>query len=303
MMAIKSLGYLGVSSNQTDAWRSFASEVMGLENVSNHLGAGEDELFFKMDDHPFRLFVEPGEQETLAVCGWESNSEQGLEDIAEALEAANVSFEWADETFAARRRVQKLLRFTDPSGNHHEAFWGVVSDFRRLNSPVGVGSFVTGDQGMGHVVLPAPNFDDTISFFRDVLGFGLSDLMKIRFTDDPNEPIKRLWFMHCNRRHHSLGLFEVPHPAGCIHMMVESNSVDEVGLCNDRRIAHDVKLSGTLGRHANDHMVSFYMRSPTGFDVEFGAEGRTVEDWESYQVFESTVPSFWGHDFSVGQSD
>lgn len=302
-MAIHSLGYLGVSSALTDQWRQFAGQVMGLEDVSARLAAGDGELYFKMDEHPFRLFVEPGTDERLAVCGWETNSEQGLNDVAQALERAGVDFSWGTPELIAKRRVQNLLRFSDPAGNQHEAYWGVVSDFVRVNSPAGVPGFITGDQGMGHVVLPAPNFDDTVAFFRDVLGFGLSDLMKIRFTPDPAEPIKRLWFMHCNRRHHSLALFEMPMPAGCVHMMVEVPSVDDVGLCNDRRIAADIKLSGTLGRHANDHMVSFYMRSPTGFDVEYGAEGRTVDDWSAYQVFESTVPSFWGHDFSVGHTD
>ena len=61
-----------------------------------------------------------------------------------------------------------------------------------------------------------------------------------------------------------------------------------------------VKLTGTLGRHANDHMVSFYMATPSGFMLEFGADGRTVEDWSKYSSFQSTVNSFWGHDFSVG---
>lgn len=302
-MAINSLGYLGVHSTLTDEWLQFATGVMGLENVSERLNAGNNELYFKMDDHPYRLFVEPGDSERLGVCGWECNSEAGLNDVAERLSAAGVAFEWADATLIERRRVQNLLSFSDPAGNRHEAYWGMVSDFARFNSPVGVSSFVTGDQGMGHVVLPAPNFDDTVGFFTEVLGFGLSDLMKIRFTPDPNEPIKRLWFMHCNRRHHSLALFEMDMPAGCVHMMAEVENIDEVGRCEDRRIAAGVKLAGTLGRHANDHMVSFYMRSPSGFDVEYGAEGRTVEDWSQYAVFESTVPSFWGHDFSVGHTD
>jgi len=301
-MAIQSLGYLGVSSNLTDEWQRFACEVMGLEDVSERLGAGSGsgERYFKLDDHPYRLFIAPGETETLSVCGWETNNQAGLDEVAAALTAARVDYQWADDALIEKRRVQNLLTFSDPSGMCHEAYWGVVSDFARFNSPCGVSGFVTGDQGLGHVVLPAPNFDDTGTFFTDVLGFGLSDLMKIRFTPDPDEPVKRLWFMHCNRRHHSLALFESPHPAGCIHMMLEVPSVDEVGMCNDRRIAADVKLSGTLGRHANDHMVSFYMRSPTGFDIEYGAEGRTVEDWNRYEVFESTVASFWGHDFSVG---
>ncbi len=302
-MAIKSLGYVGVSSTLTDEWQTFASGVMGLQDVSDALGAKAGELYFKMDHHPYRLFVDPGEAEGLSVCGWEANNEQGLNQVAEALEHAGVAFDWADAELIAKRRVQNLLRFTDPSGNRHEVYWGVVSDFRRFTSPVGVREFVTGDQGLGHIVLPAPEFDATVGFFSDVLGFGLSDLMNIRFTPDPEEPAKRLWFMHCNRRHHSLAFFEMPHPAGCIHMMTEVTNIDEVGLCEDRRINAGVKLSGTLGRHANDHMVSFYMRSPSGFDVEYGAEGRTVDDWDTYEVFESTVPSFWGHDFSVGHTD
>ena len=109
--------------------------------------------------------------------------------------------------------------------------------------------------------------------------------------------------MHCNARHHSLGLFEVAHPAGCIHCMVEVDNIDEVGRCEDRRIHSGVKLTATLGRHANDQMVSFYMQTPSGFDMEYGAEGMQVEDWSRYTSFESTVPSYWGHDFSVGQSD
>ena len=302
-MAIKSLGYIGISSQQTGAWREFACGVMGLEDVSARCNAQQDEAYFKMDDHPYRLFVSPGDTESLQVCGWETNSAEGLQEVADALSQAGVDFTWGDSALIARRRVQNVLCFQDPSGNNHEAFWGVVSDFRKFNSAAGVEHFVTGEQGMGHVVLPAPNFDETVAFLSDVLGFGLSDLMKLRFTSDPDEPVTRLWFMHCNQRHHSLGLFEMPMPAGCVHMMLEVNDVDEVGRCNDRRIAADVKLTGTLGRHANDHMVSFYMRSPSGFDIEIGAEGRIVDDWSAYQVFESTVPSFWGHDFSVGQED
>ncbi|WP_438984725.1 VOC family protein [Aequoribacter sp.] len=302
-MAIKSLGYIGVNSTDLSQWRTFACDVMGLEDVSARLECDDATALFKMDDHPYRLIVNKSDTDQFAFCGWETNSEAGLLEVADALTAAGVAITWADADHIAERRVTQLLSFTDPSGTQHEVFYGVISDFKRLNSPAGVSHFVTGNQGMGHVVLPAPNFDETSSFFTEVLGFGLSDLMKIKFTPDPAEPEKRLWFMHCNERHHSLGLFEMPLPSGCVHVMVEVPSVDEVGLGNDRRIAGGVKLTGTLGRHANDHMVSFYMRSPAGFDIEYGAEGRTVEDWDNYPVFQSTVASFWGHDFSVGHED
>ena len=81
-----------------------------------------------------------------------------------------------------QRCVQQMIEFQDPSGIRHEAYWGRVSDFAVFNSPVGVAGFVTGDQGMGHVVIPTAHFDEMAEFFTEVLGFGLSDLMKIRFT-------------------------------------------------------------------------------------------------------------------------
>jgi len=58
-------------------------------------------------------------------------------------------------------------------------------------------------------------------------------------------------------------------------------------------------MSATLGRHVNDKMLSFYMRTPSGFDVEFGCEGLEVDDRE-WVARESTAVSLWGHDFTVG---
>ena len=302
-MTINSLGYVGVSSQNTAQWHRFATQVLGLQDVSEQMDAGAGALYLKMDEQPFRLFIEPAEDDRLSLCGWEVVSESALGALCDQLTASGTQWEWGSDSLCATRRVQSLICFTDPSGLQHEAYWGRISDFSVFNSPVGVSGFVTGNQGMGHIVIPAANFDEMANFYTDVLGFGLSDLMKIRFTPDPAEPVKRLWFMHCNRRHHSLGLFEMPMPTQCVHLMLESNDVDEVGRCNDRRIAAGVKLTGTLGRHVNDHMISFYMRSPSGFDIEFGAEGRVIDDWSQYAVFESTAASYWGHDFSVGQTD
>ena len=125
------------------------------------------------------------------------------------------------------RKVQELVHFSDPDGNRHEIFWGPLQDFARFVSPVGVKGFVTNDLGMGHVVLPAPAFERCRDFYEQVMGFGLSDLMKVRFTPDPAEPQKRIHFLHCNNgRHHSLAIFECPMPHGCVHMMVEVNALD-----------------------------------------------------------------------------
>jgi 3,4-dihydroxy-9,10-secoandrosta-1,3,5(10)-triene-9,17-dione 4,5-dioxygenase len=75
--------------------------------------------------------------------------------------------------------------------------------------------------------------------------------------------------------------------------------VDDVGLALDRALRHKVQMSATMGRHVNDLMLSFYMKTPGGFDIEFGTGGRQVDDAE-WIARESTAVSLWGHDFSVG---
>lgn len=303
-MKIHSLGYIGVNHTNPQAWADYGTNVLGMMDVSANLNAdGEQSVYLKMDDRPFRVVVEKADVDNYGLSGWEVANKIDFEDAIATLEKHGVAYERGSEELAARRRVQEVVSFADPDGNKHELFWGPVSDFGQFASPVGINSFITGSQGAGHTVLPTPSFDTCFDFYQNVMGFGVSDLMKVRFTPDPAEPEKRLYFMHCNERHHSLAIFECPMPANCVHVMFEVDKVDEVGRCLDRIKENNVPLTGTLGRHANDHMVSFYMGCPSGFMIEYGAEGRTVEDWSRYSTFQSTVNSFWGHDFSVGQPE
>lgn len=298
-MKIHSLGYIGVNCTDPSRWAHYGTQVLGMMDVSKQL-ANDDSVYLKMDDRPWRIVVNRADSDSYAFSGWEIAGPDDFTAALQTLEQHGINFERANAELTAQRGVQELVSFADPDGNRHELYWGPVSDFGQFASPLGIKAFVTGDQGFGHVVLPTPSFDGCYEFYKNVMGFAVSDLMKVRFTPDPNEPEKRLYFMHCNERHHSLAIFESPMPAGCVHVMVEVNCVDEVGRGMDRMKEHGIKLTGTLGRHANDHMVSFYMATPSGFMLEYGAEGRTVADWSRYSPFQSTVNSFWGHDFSVG---
>lgn len=86
-------------------------------------------------------------------------------------------------------------------------------------------------------------------------------------------------------------------PAGeatMYHFMLEMNSLDDVGYTLDRHEASGTPISAGLGKHTNDHMVSFYSASPSGFEVEIGCGGRRVDD-DTWTVTQLTKPSFWGH--------
>jgi hypothetical protein len=78
------------------------------------------------------------------------------------------------------------------------------------------------------------------------------------------------------------------------HFMLEALTLDDVGYTLDRHESQGLPVSLGLGKHTNDKMVSFYSRSPLGFDVEFGYGGIRVDD-AIWAVSEITSPSFWGH--------
>ncbi|BBT39728.1 Iron-dependent extradiol dioxygenase [Pseudomonas putida] len=297
-MDIRGLGYVTVRSSDLAQWRHYASQVLGMMVVEDERG---ERLFLKMDERPYRILVQRSAQDGFGACGWEVAGQAAFDQAVAELHAAGVVVEQGSAEQAALRQVQALALFADPDGNRHELYWGPRQDFARFVSPVGVRGFVSDGLGMGHVVLPAPTFDRCRDFYEQVMGFGLSDLMKVRFTPDPAEPEKRIHFMHCNNgRHHSLAIFECPVPSGCVHMMVEVAGLEDVGRALDRMHANGVKLSATLGQHTNDQMISFYMKTPSGFDLEYGCDGLVV-DWSRHTPFESTVVSQWGHDFSVGR--
>lgn len=294
-MQIRALAYVVAESAAPEAWAAFGERVVGLQAVN--LGGGR--LALKADERLGRIFVDPGACDRYAVTGWEVADAKAFEVALADFARAGVAVELVEGVQAHGRGFMRLARFCDPAGNRHELGWGYRSDFARFVSPVGVRKFVTGPLGMGHVVLPAPNFDEVQAFFTDVMGLGLADLM-IHRPAGSEGPAQRIHFMHCgNPRHHSLALFEGAAASGCVHMMLEYGSLDEVGMAMDRLAQEGGKLTATLGRHTNDGVISFYCATPGGFSIELGYGGRLI-NWDDHSVFESTSVSLWGHDFSLG---
>lgn len=296
MMDLRGLAYTVVETTDIPRWKTFAEQVLGMMSAASPDGG----LYVKMDERQFRLLVQSGTRNRYVASGWEVLGQAAFDAAIKTLDQAGVAFERGDAALCRLRRVQQLVAFNDPSGNRHEVVWGYQSDFLRFASPVGVPRFVTGDMGMGHTVLPAPNFEATQRFMREVMGFGLSDLMNFQ-PAGPDGPQLPIHFMHCgNGRHHSLALAAFPVDSGCVHIMAEVEDMAEVGRAMDRAAAHGVAFSATLGQHTNDRMTSFYIKTPSGFDIEYGYGG-AVCDWDRHTVHEFTRVSLWGHDFTIGQ--
>ena len=98
--------------------------------------------------------------------------------------------------------------------------------------------------------------------------------------------------MHVNTRHHSLAIAHGPRNR-MHHLMMEFYYLDDVGQSYD--IAQqENRVVVRFGRHPNDLMTSFYMRTPSEFLIEHGWGGREVTPgWQPAEL--KSAGSFWGH--------
>lgn len=281
-MTITALGYLGVRSDRLDDWSEFAGGLIGMQKIDR----GGKALAFRMDDQMQRLLVSDEPGETLAFMGWEVASKGDLDVFAARLEAAGVEVNLGAGSLADRRFVSNLIYFNDPAGNRIELFYGpmIASDPFVPGRPIS--GFKTGPQGMGHAVLHVPDIAPMLPFYKDLLGFQVSDYGLKPYP---------LYFFHVNGRHHSFAMVGSGR-SGFHHFMVEFNNLDDVGQGFDLAQQEEGRVAYTLGRHTNDYMTSYYANSPSGFFVENGWGGRVIDPaaWEPHETHDG--PSFWGHE-------
>ena len=292
MSGLRSLGYVKVQATDIDRWRHFAFGVIGFAEGS---GPDPDALYLRMDERAARIIVVPGEVDKIGTVGWEVRDGAALERVKAALDAAAVPVKELSLEEADARRVEEVIAFDDPAGTSTEVFHGAVLDHRPVVTPFGA-RFVTGGQGLGHVVLPALDVPELFNFYTGTLGFKSRGAFRVP-TPPEFGPV-RVRFLGLNERHHSLAICPAAtlRDPGLIHLMVEVDSLDAVGQALDRVNKDGFQLSSTLGRHTNDKMVSFYVRAPGDWDIEFGTDGMRVDE-NSYTAEEITADSYWGHEW------
>ena len=290
---VSELGYLVVGTTDLGAWRKFAERVIGAMVVDGPQGG----LYIKIDQWQHRILVVENDREQLLASAWSARDEQNYVKIRERFETAGIAFEDLGKDALALRDVAAAFSFDDPGGNRHEIFWGRAADGERFISPVGVERFVTGDLGLGHVVLPTgQDFDGCVKFWKDVMGVGLSDFA-LRRTGNGDEE-RRVHFYHLpNARQHSIAFAEVDVPQKLLHFMFEVETLDEVGHAIDRCHREGAFIARTLGRHVNDGVVSIYIDTPSGFHIEFGYDGLEM-NWDKHEPYKAVKGSYWGHEWA-----
>ena len=290
MTELRGLGYLRIQTQDVPRWHELLVDGLGMAEGS---GPEPDGFYARVDERRARIVVLPGDSDKALAVGWEVRDEFALQRVREAVEKSGRTVEVLSRKESAYLDAEQAIAFDDPAGTRLEVYFGPVLDHSPVVTPF-AGRWVTGGLGLGHVVLPTANCDETYEFYTRVLGFLPRGSIRL-----DEEGLARVRFLGINERHHSLALCPAPpnDEPGLVHLMTEVDTLDAVGRALDRVTRRGFSISSTLGRHTNDKMISFYVRAPGGWDIEFGTEGMLVDE-RHYTSEEITADAYWGHDQS-----
>ena len=289
MTGVKELAYVVYEVADLADWEHFGVDLLGMQ-----LGDKLDDGFtLRTDEKAHRWIVTEGPADDLVRSGYEVESAEALDALVATLTAAGVEVTEGDAALAQACKVDRIVLVDDPMGNRLELVTGLADAPTPFASDVLLGQFVTGTGGAGHQVLLSKGVAraEYLAFYQDLLGFRISDLIVEELAPGI---VADLIFLHCNPRHHSVAFGEMPHPKRTHHFMVEVTDIRDVGRAYDRCMDAKQPFEMTLGMHPNDHMFSFYVRTPSGFSVEYGWGGLLIDD-ATWEVSTLDRLHSWGH--------
>ena len=151
-MGIKALGYVRIETAKAEAWDHFMTQVVGAMRAdAPQAGVAA----FRIDDRPFRFWVEPGQSERLIAAAYEVGDAAELAALRETIAGLGREIVDGDAAGANARGVSGFFSTTDPAGNGLEFFWGDSRDDVAFVSPAGVSGFVIQFPFALHQLAPA----------------------------------------------------------------------------------------------------------------------------------------------------
>jgi 2,3-dihydroxybiphenyl 1,2-dioxygenase len=287
-MSVSQLGYLVLDVSNIEAWRDLATGVIGAQ-VRGDQGAGE--LLLRFDEHHHRIRLRRADADSAVAIGWEVPSLDALDSVRSKVAACGLAVSEGTRADLAERKVEALFRFRDLDGVPLEIYYGPWMDDVPFQPSRPMSGFNCGPLGVGHVVLVSKDSGRAARFYQDVLGFSVTDYIA---SGD-----MRATFLHCNPRHHSLALMNECYgmrSGELNHLMLETRALDDVGRAYDLVRSRGLPLVLSLGQHSNDRMTSFYVKTPSGFSLEYGWGGLLVDD-AHWRVKHHSTTKLWGHDY------
>lgn len=284
------MGYAIVESNKLDDWRQFLKQGLGL-----HLEAETDSMLaFRIDEHARRFIVRKGPAEDFVALGYQVDGTAAMHEIQRRLDARDIAVETGSVIEALDRGVSSFVRVIGPKGLPVELFTEATMGKGPLNMLSS--GFVTGASGMGHVAMTSKQPEKVLRFWQEIFDARLSDRVSQKLAG----VMLDITFLRFNERHHSMavaaprGLRLDPIRTKCQHLNMVASSLGDVTGAFERLRDLGYEMAHEIGQHPNDKEISFYVFSPSGFEIELGWDALKVDE-ATWKTGQHNAISTWGH--------
>ncbi len=284
------MGYSVIQTNRIKEWRVFGQECLGM-HLAKSTGVS---LAFRLDEHDRRIMVETGPAEDVVVIGIELADKETLNTVLQRLKGQNVEVAKLSSAEAKNRGVEALWGFIGPKNLTIELYTKALKAKEPLDMLTS--AFVTGDAGFGHYAMTSKEPERMVSFWEEIFDARTSDFIEQKV----NGLMLDIRFLRFNERHHSVAVAATrgqrldPIRTRIQHMNIQAKSLDDLTAAYQRCKKMGYKMARGVGQHPNDRELSFYVISPSGFEIEFGWEPIAVEE-EGWETTTYKAISIWGH--------
>ena len=284
------IGYLIAESNKFDEWIDFAEKCLGLM-LSERL---EDTLSFRIDDYQKRLIITKGRQEDVTHLGIQLADEDVLKEVLSRFDARGIAYTQGTAQEAQFRGIKAFWSLRGPKDLQVDLFVEELRTETPLDSKLT--GFYTDASGMGHVAITSRKPEKMIRFWQEFFDARLSDTIEQKISG----VILDVTFLRFNERHHSVavartrGLALDPIRTRVQHVNFQALDLEDVTASYQRCKDYGFNVVWDVGLHTNDREVSFYVASPSGFEIELGWNPIKIDE-STWKPIKHTSISVWGH--------
>lgn len=279
--AVRELLHVGVASSQPEALAAFIERVLGLPVAER---AADGTAYVRCDGYDHRLAIVPSARTGLAYIDLLLADDWELERAAAWLAEQGVPYREGTRAECVARRVAGFLELADPEGRAVALCYGPLWQGTRVAFPRAWSAL-----GLGHVGLKCRDPRSVYRFYRDVLGFRLSDQVGMESA----------YFVHCaDAKHHSVAILPWGPAARheLDHVMFEVPSLDDVMMAYYALLAEAPDRTQRPVRHPPSNTISVYVIGPDGYRLELGFGHRRVDP--ATHVARTLAPAafadYWG---------
>jgi len=262
MSRVTEIRYVGYGVTDLAAETAFYEQIWGLDRVPSD----DDMAWFKTQGHDEHHVVRlrAAEENRIDVIAFATETRADVDALAARVEAAGGRIVHPPRDLATPGGGYGF-RFFSPDGLQFEISSDVARGTRRdLQRWDGVPLKIS------HIVLHSPDHQALVTWFCEVLGFRVSDLLG-----------DFMCFLRCNSAHHRIAI--LPGPACLNHVAYDMLGFDDVMRGIHRLKQNGVDIGWGPGRHTAGNNTFSYFVTPNGFVAEYTSDLEDV-DFDAHEA-------------------